>query len=430
MRRLLCALVLLFLLPLGAFAADAPTGDAAQKKAVPQKKAGASQKKAAKKERAEKPQDPASVFASGGADFPIRSPIDAAVIKSLSSRGLSAAAPASDAVLLRRAYLDLTGTIPTPEAAAAYLADKSPDKYEKLVDFLLKSDDFNRYWPMRIADVLRVKSEFPINLWPNAAQAYNRYIYKSVSDNAPYDVFVKKMLCASGSNFRVGEVNFYRAMQSKNASSIAASAALMFMNTRYEKLPEQKRKEFDSFFERVKYKATKEWKEEIVYDDPADSAPFSGVFPDGKKFSLPAGTPPRAAFADWLAAKGNPYFSRAAANRVWAWMFGSPIVSPVDDMFAENPPVNAELLEVLASSFEDKGFDLRSLIREIALSSTYRQSPVPRANAEKAVEYFGAYPVRQLDAEVLIDAICKVTGSTEIYESTTPEPYTTMPDTS
>jgi len=68
---------------------------------------------------------------------------------------------------------------------------------------------------MKWSDLLRVKAEFPINLWPNAAQAFHRWIHTSIKENLPYDQFVRELLTANGSNFRVGQVNFYRAVQSR-----------------------------------------------------------------------------------------------------------------------------------------------------------------------------------------------------------------------
>ncbi len=97
-----------------------------------------------------------SVFESPNEGFRPVNNIDRALIKLLSSRGISAANRASDAVLLRRAYLTLTGTLPTADFARKYLADKSAGKYSKLVDSLLESEDFNVYtltpsWRARIS---------------------------------------------------------------------------------------------------------------------------------------------------------------------------------------------------------------------------------------------------------------------------------------
>lgn len=83
---------------------------------------------------------------------------------------------ASDAVFLRRVYLTVAGRLPTIAEARRFLADKSQDKRAKLIDSLLASPEYADLLAMRFADMLRIKSEFPINLWPNAVQAWHRQI--------------------------------------------------------------------------------------------------------------------------------------------------------------------------------------------------------------------------------------------------------------
>ncbi len=368
-------------------------------------------------------------YEAGELDFNTGNPIDKIISEHFKRVGTTPAGRCSDVVFIRRITLDIAGRIPTTEEVKAFVADKSIDKRAKLVDRLLESDDFVNYWTMRLADILRIKSEFPINLWPNAAQAYTRFVRKSLEDKIGWDEMARRMLTSSGSNFRVGEVNFMRAMQARNADSIANCVALTFMGMRYDKFPETKKRALTSFFERVGYKSTKEWKEEIVFDNPALRAPFVADLPDGTKVCLSADEVPRRAFAKWLTKKGNPYFAKAFANRIWSWIFGTPIVSPADDMFSSNPQTSPKLLTALATAFEESNFDIRSLCRMIATSATYSQSFIPRdTDANRAKKNFAVYPVRRLDAEIIIDSICKITGTTEIYWSATPEPYTTLPD--
>jgi len=134
-------------------------------------------------------------------------------------------------VFIRRIYLDVIGTLPTAQDVRDFLADADSAKRAKLIDRVLQRDEFADYWALKWSDLLRVKSEFPINLWPNAVQAYHRWIHTSIFDNVPYDRFVQEMLKSSGSNFRVGQVNFYRAMQGNDPTTIAKTVALTFMGT-------------------------------------------------------------------------------------------------------------------------------------------------------------------------------------------------------
>ena len=78
---------------------------------------------------------------------------------------------ATDPVMVRRLYLDLAGRIPTKDEALEYVSSQAEGKRAELVDRLLGSSEFADYWAMRFCDILRVKSEFPINLWPNAVYA-------------------------------------------------------------------------------------------------------------------------------------------------------------------------------------------------------------------------------------------------------------------
>src|SRR5208282_4259168 len=161
---------------------------------------------------------------------------------------------------------------------------RDPNKRRALIDRLLERDEFADYWAMKWSDLLRVKAEFPINLWPNAAQAYHRWIRSSIQDNLPYDQFVRQLLTSSGSNFRVPPVNFYRAMQTREPSAIARSVALTFLGTRAENWPSNQLSGMAAFFSQIAYKHTSEWKEEIVMFDLAQTTNLlarKAVFPDG-----------------------------------------------------------------------------------------------------------------------------------------------------
>ena len=115
---------------------------------------------------------------------------------------------ATDAVMARRLHLDLAGRIPTREEAQAYAASDDPGKRAALVERLLASDGFADFWAMRFCDILRVKSEFPINLWPNAVYVYHARVRRFVAENEPWDEFGRELLVSQGSDFRDAEVNF------------------------------------------------------------------------------------------------------------------------------------------------------------------------------------------------------------------------------
>ena len=368
------------------------------------------------------------------ADWPIPAgPIDAHVLAALDARGIEPALPCSDEVFVRRAYLDLTGTMPEPAAVRGFLADDTPDKRARLIDDLMATDAFADYWALKWCDVLRVKSEFPINLWPNAVQAYHRWVRDAIVENRPYDQFVRELLTSSGSDFRVPPVNFYRAIQGRDPSSIAAAVALSFMGTRLDAWPEDKQEQMAAFFSRIAFKGTAEWKEEIVHLDPAATEPLDAVLPDGTQVHIEAGEDPRAVFADWLVAPDNEWFARSVVNRIWYWLVGRGIIHEPDDLRPDfvqpgNPPANPELLAYLERELIDSGFDLRHIYRLILNSRTWQQSSIARSDDPQAGTLLACYPVRRLDAEVLIDALCWFAGDGESYSSPIPEPFTWVPE--
>ncbi len=354
--------------------------------------------------------------------------VDVRVLAALRQRGMDHAHPCSDEVFVRRVCLDVTGTLPDPARVADFLRDERPDKRARLVDELLAREEYADYWTLKWCDLLRVKAEFPINLWPNAVQVYHRWIRDAVRTNRPYDQFVRELLTSSGSNFRVAPVNFYRAVQSREPPGLAEAVALTWMGARIAGWPADRRDGMAALFSRVAFKGTDEWKEEIVCCNPAQRAPFEAVLPDGTTAKIAEGRDPRTVFADWLITPENPWFTPCIVNRVWAWLLGRGIVHEPDDIRPDNPPVNPELLRYLQAELAGAGYDLKHIFRLILNSRTYQQSPVARGSQAAAETVFACYPVRRLDAEVLIDALDWLGGKGEAYESRVPEPFTWIPE--
>lgn len=283
---------------------------------------------------------------------------------------------ASDFLACRRLYLDICGRIPTPEEVKAYVSSKKSSKYENLIDQLLETDDYADYWAMRSCDILRVKSEFPINLWPNAVYVYHRRIRSSIADDEPWPDFARALLCSRGSNFRVPETNFFRAAASRAPDGLSEAATMTFLMD-----PTPK---YAKYFSRVGIKLTKEWKEEIVYlkDGPEDLVPE--------------------AFMNELEGPLASKFNAAPVKRVHYWIFDSM-------------PRPAALSD-LTSAFVRGGFRLKPLLRHVFKTSSYRAGPIR-----------GKFPPRRLDAEVLEDALCSITGAKRNYESIAPEPFSFLP---
>jgi hypothetical protein len=244
------------------------------------------------------------------------------------------------------------------------------------------------------------------------------------------------LLTACGSNFRTPQVNFYRALQSKEPPAIAQAVALAFMGVRAEKWPKEQLAGMAVFFSQIGYKRTGEWKEEIVVFDPhkakaaPDAEPAKPVFPDGTEAELLPGRDPREVFADWLIAPENPWFTRHIVNRVWYWLLGRGIVHEPDDIRPDNPAQNPELLTYLADELVRAKYDLKHIFRLILNSKTYQLSSIHKSKDPAAAANFACYTLRRLEAEILIDALCQITGTTESYSSMIPEPFTFIPEQS
>jgi len=359
--------------------------------------------------------------------------IDELVFARLQALNLAPAHLCSDPVFVRRVYLDVICSLPTAAEAEQFILDRNPDKRRVLIDRLLARDEYADYLALKWGDLLRIKAEFPINLWPNAAQSYHRWVHDAIRDNQPCDQFARELLTASGSNFEKPPVNFYRAMQSRTPAGIAQTVALTFLGERADRWSSNDLANLSAFFANVGYKTTSEWKEEIVFYNLASTnagalngSARAAIFPDGSKVKLSPDRDPRAVFADWLVK--DPQFARSIVNRAWSWLLGRGIVQEPDDFRADNAASNPELLAFLEKEFVASGYDFKQLYRLILNSKTYQLASIPPSSSPEAAANFAFYPLRRLDAEVLIDALDQITGANEKYSSAIPEPYTFIPD--
>jgi hypothetical protein len=418
--------------------------------------------------------------------FPAVAPnnkIDELVFANLQSLGLPPAELCSDSTFLRRVFLDVIGTLPTPEETRAFLADTDPRKRSKLIDRLLDRDEFATYWAMKWADILRIKAEDPVSLWPKGAETYYQWVYESIARNKPFDQFARELLTATGSDFRSGPANFFRAVGKREPRSIGESAALVFLGARLSCAgchghPAENWGIADNLgmaacFGQIRYKMTGEWKEEIVYRDPKQELrhPTTGevIRPKplgGSVLQVEPGADPRRQFVDWLTAPENPWFAKSLVNRIWCWLLGRGIVHEPDDLRSTNPPENPALLAYLEKELIGHHYDAKHVYRLILNSKTYQLSSVPhsmRAGEEESVAFrsakgrpfrgakgdnaavidlpvlsnrdvahFSHYEARRLGAEELIDALSQVTesprGQFGQYLRRTLSPITSFPN--
>ena len=350
----------------------------------------------------------------------------------------------SDPEFIRRVFLDAIGTLPTADEVRAFLADKDPQKRSKLIDRLLERPEFADYWALKWGDLLRIKSEYPVNVWPKAVQVYYRWLHDSMVQNKPYDQFARELLTANGSNFRRGAANYYRAVQNRDPLTFAETTSLVFMGARIgcarchghpsENWTLDDQLGLAAFFGKVSIKTTLEWKEEIVYSNPKAALWHPKTrqlvkprFLGGDVLELPPEEDPRAKLADWLTSPQNPWFAKCIVNRVWFWLLGRGIVHEPDDLRPTNPPQNPELLDYLEKELVGHKYDLKHVFRLILNSRTYQLSSKTNPLNEKDVACFSHYPVKRLSAEQLLDALCQATETTDSFASWIPVPPTILP---
>jgi len=317
----------------------------------------------------------------------------------------------SDEVFLRRTYLSVTGKLPQKEKAAEFLNSTNSNKRKKLIDTLLESDEYLTYFGNLWGDMLRIKSEFPSNLWPNGVQAYNRWVYEKLASNMPYNLMVRELLLSKGSNFKVPAVNFYRAFPRKTPDNIYNNIQLLFLGNR------KPADEGKVFFSQIRYKSTKEWKEEIVYVDYRMKPPTNSVLIGDKSIKLNENEDWRISYVNWLTDASNKRFAAMMSNRLWYWVLGQGLVNEPDDWNAQNPPSKPELLDYLTKRFITSDYDMKELVREILQSYAF----------QCANSGVGTFKPTRLNAEVIVDAIADITGLSDQYSSRVPEPFSYFP---
>jgi hypothetical protein len=131
---------------------------------------------------------------------------------------------------------------------------------------------------------------------------------------------------------------------------------------------------------------------------------------------MPAKESGRRELADWIASRENPLTARVMVNRVWHWLFGAGIVRTTDNFgVTGETPSHPALLDHLAVRFVEEGWSVKKLIREIVLSSTYRQAAlakVPETDPDNRL--LSGANRRRLDAESLRDLLLGVSGQLKL----------------
>jgi WD40 repeat protein/mono/diheme cytochrome c family protein len=356
----------------------------------------------------------------------------------------------SDAEFIRRIMLDLTGVPPTADEVRSFVSDLRPSraKRDELVDRLIGSPDFVEYWTNKWADLLQVNRKF---LGVEGSVAFRNWIRAQVAANTPYDKLVRAIVTAKGSNRENPAAAYFKIL--REPAAIMENTTQLFLAVRFncnkchdhpfERWTQDQYYQTAAFFAQVGLSSDPASKGRTVGGTNVESPTplFETVADVGKgevlhdrtkhvaapkfPYSCAYEKPPaefgrRAELSEWLTSKDNPYFAKSYVNRLWGYLLGVGIIEPLDDIRAGNPPTNPELLDYLTAEFIKSGFDVRHVMRMICKSRTYQLSvETNKWNADDKANYAHAL-ARRLPAEVLLDAVYRVTGSASRFPGVPP----------
>ena len=402
------------------------------------------------------------------ADAPLRQVIDAQTQATWKTENLKPAPKADDATFLRRLHLDLVGTIPTADEAQAFLDDSDSLKRDKLIARLL---DDPRFAPHQAGQWdLTIFGRQPPN--PDATRnrtPFREWLTAKFAKNEPLDRWVRALLLAE----EEGSELFYAAYQNK-PEDLTEAFSRTFLGTQLQcarchdhPYTDLKQRDFygmAGFFVRLvvmdqgtsgsgekqvkKFKVGEKGSGDVLFAGNMNDAkpgkkgePVKPAFLRGgalEEPALPAGYKepefktgtksfPKPEFsrkeklAEWATAPANPFFARAAVNRVWGQFLGRGIVHPVDDFEADNKPALPALLDALTQQFVAHQFDLKWLIGELVRSETYQLASTGPAK-EALPKFYERARLRPLSAEEILTALKTLGGdATQSSEGVTNE---------
>jgi hypothetical protein len=357
--------------------------------------------------------------------------IDDLLFKRLESLKVPPSPPAGDAVFLRRVSLDLAGEQPPTDRVREYLKDADPEKKAKLIDGLLSTRDFTRFWQIKLGDLLEITTARP-DLGQIPAINYQTWLTKRLIANTPWDVMVRELLTSLGDpNDRDSGGPVAYALEGLDPKVSAEKTAQRFLGLRI-RCAQCHDHPFDVWTQDDYFGLAATFAKVQSNRGPAPGGMMSNkllvrVVPTGQiehlrtrkpaEARLLTGEPikvaetedPRVKLADWMTAPDNPYFARAMANWVWAQFFGKGIADPADDLSRSNPPVHPELLDALAKHFVEHKYDLRELIRTVATSEAYALASTTVPGNEQDNRLFSHQMPRPLTAHQMADALAQAT---------------------
>lgn len=356
--------------------------------------------------------------------------IDELLTQHWQQQRIHAAEPATDAEFMRRAYLDLTGRVPSVAEAREFLADQSPVRREQLIDQLLSQRDHATHWAAVWRTMLLPDDVDLTRLGGYAG--FDEWLAERFAANEPYDEIVRQLLLAEGRVASSGPLLFYAATR-LNPEELAARTSRAFLGVRMEcaqchdhpfddNVSQHNFWSFAAFFARISRPVGKMEMTSPVLQ-VKDSTYGDVTIPESDEVVPPRlpsetanaadaeGAPPRRQqLAEWITSPRNGQFARATVNRVWAHLFGRGLVEPVDDMRPANPSLCPDVLELVSRDFAASGFDMQRLLRELVLTRAYQLSSGSADDDPSRGLYFAQMNIKAFTADQLYDCISVATG--------------------
>lgn len=393
--------------------------------------------------------------------------LDALLDAAWKRAGIEAAPRADDATFLRRAYVDLAGTIPPAEVTRAFLDDGAPDKRAKLVDRLLAAPEYAEHWMNYWDAVLMGPGGKPLPMVDRVA--FRQWLRDRFAANARWDRIASDLVSATGRNgdgaARAkgpvtgmplppeddtepdiddprpvnGAVNFTLRFE-QNPEDLGGTASRVLLGVQiqcaqcHDHKTEPWRQEdfrrFSSAFFRTKVEPLDDKKpgggatRRVVLEDAPkaqarftkgpERAPIASAAPvalDGT--SLERGKETRKALAAWMTSRDNPWFAKAFVNRMWGQLLGRGFSDPVDDLRPSNPIAAPEILDALAADFVAHDFDVAHLLRTICASRAYQASAGAPPKEDPENKLWSRFHLVPLGPEELLAAIARATDLEE-----------------
>lgn len=360
------------------------------------------------------------------------------------------AAPLTDdATFLRRVTLDLTGSIPSAEEVQTFIADSSEEKRSQVVDQLLASPEHARRLQYVFDTMLmerRPKKYIPTEEWQD-------YLRTSFLENKPWDELVHEILTVDGTDKKTRPAARFLLDRELKSEVVTRDLGRIFLGRDLECAQCHDHPNVGDYLQRHYHGLNAFLSRSYLFKDPKTKkasigekaegqVSFTSVFtqeegmtgprildlpeiPDPDKTEKTYKVKPaknvrsvpvysrRLQLADAITSPTNKAFQQNIVNRVWAMMMGQGLVEPLDMWHSDNPATHPEIVKLLTAALSKHDYDLRYLIRELALSETYqRSSHVTQENEISEDSDYAVGFMKPLTPEQMAWSMMQATGVT------------------